>query len=664
MNELFTAVVNMSITGSFVILAVLGARLCLKKAPKRFAYALWAVVLFRLLCPVSLASPISPLPVQNAGTGTMEYVALVPGPTGSAWEPVFYHGGQASPPPASAETPMEPLAALWLTGAAVLLGVNLGLLRRWRARLTGAVLLEGRAYLADGIRTPFVLGVLQPKIYLPAGLSREERDYILLHEHHHIRRLDHITRLLAFGALCLHWFNPLVWLAYGLSERDMEMSCDEAVLGRLQEDIRADYSYTLLRMATGRRFVPGTPLAFGEGDTKERVKNIMKFRKPTMFVAAFCLVLCIALTACLSVNPESTETTSPTETVPEETTHPLASYGEPISLKTEMCQPMELTAMTQEGVELLYADDGYRIIFYCYDTNQLFGYDFVEDKVFLAISLYRTLGTGAVMPTPEQRGLIFISQDGNTILLHDWKDNVYRRTFKLDLASFTYQVKEGYDALDDPFVLPDDHEGQFLLGPALEALRYTSNWMDYFYIFRNNAVTYDGPGRLEDICMTAINLDTLTELGFELAYEDEDTIIFYGYAGLFGYDLNWEKLAFAIDIKQLMGTEAGFQGTARMTTVCASRDGKFLLLSDCSEGNRGMTVVHKTALLDLENGTYEIDDTYRVYDSYTGQTDLGEDTFEVFDEHGDRATQGYMMSGMELGTTCYVRGELQWYCFR
>ncbi len=678
MDKLFTAVVNMSVTGSFVILAVLLARFFLRKSPKIFSYALWAVVLFRLLCPVSLPSPLSVLPEGNTGAGSMEYVALVETDTGRIWEPVFYHSGNTvpTPPPATVEPTMHPLTAIWLTGAALLAAVNIGLLLRWRRHLQEAIPLEGNVWLADAIPTPFVLGVLSPKIYLPSALEEREREYILRHERHHIRRLDHITRLLAFGAVCIHWFNPLVWLAYSLSGRDMEMSCDEAVLRSLREDVRADYSYTLLKLTTGKRFAMGTPLAFGEGDTKERVKNIMKFRKPTMLAAVLCLVLRITLTACLTVNPEPTETTpppettqpvettqptetTPVETPPEETVKRLASYGPSKPLSELMDYPPDVSAMTKHCAELLYSDDSGRIIFCCYDSDYLFGYDYVKDELFLSIWLKRIFWAHAAMPSWAQRGLIYISPDGNTILLHDWKDNVYRYTFKLDLAAGTYRVKEGYDALEETFEFPENHTDGLRFGPSVESMRYTNGNIDC-YIFRNNTVKYDGPGPLKDILMDAIDLDTPTGIGFILAYEDERTIIFYGQAGLFGYDLYREKLTFAIDVEKLMGVEAQFEGTGRAAGVSASKDGKTLYLTDCGEGNRGLTAVYKTAVIDLENRTYELDTTYRIYDG----TQHGKEIFSAYDENGDPSTQGYVFPGIDLGTTCYVRGEQKWYPFR
>ena len=194
---------------------------------------------------------------------------------------------------------------VWICGAAVMLMFNILQLIRLRRQLTGSLPLNDNIYIADYISTPFVMGLIHPKIYLPSAMSDTEQSYIIQHEKHHIRRCDHVIKLLAFVAVCIHWFNPLVWLAFALSSKDMEMSCDEAVMNQMDRDIRADYSSSLLQFSTGKRVIIGTPLAFGEGDTKERIENIMRYKKPTMIIVVLAVSVCVGLTACLSSNPQS-----------------------------------------------------------------------------------------------------------------------------------------------------------------------------------------------------------------------------------------------------------------------------------------------------------------------------------------------------------------------
>ena len=214
--------------------------------------------------------------------------------------------------------PVAVLTLTWLTGMALLLLYSVVSLLRLRRRLVGAVRLEDNIYLADYIPSPFVMGLFRPKIYLPSTLTETERGYILRHEQYHLRRRDHVVKLLSFLALCVHWFNPLVWAAFILAGKDMEMSCDEAVVRELGEDIRADYSASLLSLATGRRIVAGMPLAFGEGDTGGRIRNLLNWKRPQPWIIAVCAVVCVGLIALCAANPKGSGT--PTEDPPADRT--------------------------------------------------------------------------------------------------------------------------------------------------------------------------------------------------------------------------------------------------------------------------------------------------------------------------------------------------------
>ncbi len=315
--EMLPIVWNMSLTASVVTGFVLLARLALRRAPKVYSYVLWAVVLFRLLCPVSVSSAVSLLNVVDAPvtertpvTSVVEYVPplAVPAERPVVQIPVPGAVEAAEPAPvAPAADPAAVAAWVWLLGVAALAGYSIVSLLALRRRLTGAVRLEGNVWLADHIDSPFVLGLLRPKIYLPSALPEGERGYILLHERHHIRRGDHLIKALFFAALCLHWFNPLVWLAFVLMGRDMEMSCDEAVVKKLGADVRADYSASLLSLATGRRMVAGAPLAFGEGDTKGRIKNLLRWKAPRRWVMVLAALVSLAVVCACAANPEKEE---------------------------------------------------------------------------------------------------------------------------------------------------------------------------------------------------------------------------------------------------------------------------------------------------------------------------------------------------------------------
>ena len=347
-NNIFPAVLNMSLTAAVVIVFVLVARLLLRRAPKIFSYALWAVVLFRLLCPVALTANFSLLNVVDAGstprgefTSSTNYLSegmaalqtqmdavqnfdelaglaapqpMTP-PQESVGKPVELLPGfeETVVPlvPAESEkevvSPMTIASALWLGGIAALGVYSVGSLLLLRRRLVGSVLLEGNVYLADNIETPFVLGLFRPRIYLPSTLSGRERSYIIRHEQHHIHRGDHIFKAIGFAALCLHWFNPLVWVAFVFAGKDMEMSCDEAVVSSLGEEIRADYSASLLALATPRRMIAPSPLAFGEGDPKERIKNMLRWKKPKLWITVAAAIACVVLIALCGTNPRNEE---------------------------------------------------------------------------------------------------------------------------------------------------------------------------------------------------------------------------------------------------------------------------------------------------------------------------------------------------------------------
>jgi len=310
LDAIFLQVLNMSFTASFVILFVLIARLLLKRAPKAFSYSLWGVVLFRLICPFSFESILSLLPVNAKPIPeAIVYAATPEVDTGlSALNRAVNSVLPAATPHASAN-PMQITVflgrTLWLLGIAILLCYSVVSLFRLKKRLKGAVHESGNIFLSDTLGTPFVLGFMAPKIYLPSLLKEDEKQHILLHEQTHIHRQDHIIKILSFFVLCLHWFNPLVWAAFFLSGKDMEMACDEAVIKRLGSGIKKNYSASLLALATRRHAVCGVPLAFGEGSAKSRIKNILRYKKPVVWVLLVLAAVVLMLSFGLFLNPLS-----------------------------------------------------------------------------------------------------------------------------------------------------------------------------------------------------------------------------------------------------------------------------------------------------------------------------------------------------------------------
>lgn len=320
LEHVFLTVVNMSLTASVAVAAVLLARLALCRAPRVLSYGLWAVVLFRLLCPVSFTAGFSllgALPGGGVSQGRMEFVAgqeIAPPasvaqppvqtgelPAGSRMDDSEFRDGA---PAAGLLRQAIPLASrLWLAGCAGMLACSLLSLLRLKRKLRRAVRERENIYRLPGRGTPFVYGLLRPRIYLSQGLKAEEEAYMLCHEQIHIRRGDPVFRLLGYGALCIHWFNPLIWLAFLLSGRDMEMSCDEAVLKRMGSQVKKSYSRSLLALSGGEAPARQLPVAFGERDTGSRIKNVLRYKRPAVIVTAVAIVACAGLALVLLANP-------------------------------------------------------------------------------------------------------------------------------------------------------------------------------------------------------------------------------------------------------------------------------------------------------------------------------------------------------------------------
>ena len=323
MEKVFLRVLNMSATASIVILAVLLMRLLLRKAPKKYSYGLWAVVGFRLCCPVSISSALSLLnfmpsaPSKAAGRGTaMQYIpddiALAPQPRVELLAPQVSEAVNNSLPAATPQASANPMqiwlfvgAVLWCVGIAALLVYSVVSVRRLRRRVATATRLEGNVWQSENVSSPFILGVFSPRIYLPYHLGEQEREYVLAHEKYHLKRRDYLVKLFAFALLTVHWFNPLCYLAFALMTRDMEMSCDEQVLSH-DTRIKTAYSTTLLSFAANRRFPSAIPLAFGESGVGSRIRNVLSWKAPKRWVAPVAFLLCAAIVLVCSMNPRQT----------------------------------------------------------------------------------------------------------------------------------------------------------------------------------------------------------------------------------------------------------------------------------------------------------------------------------------------------------------------
>lgn len=310
MAEIFQKALNMSIAAGWLILAVIALRLLLRRAPKRFRLLLWAVVGLRLALPWSIESALSLIPsAQTFPEGIMLERAPVLDTGISALNGAINPGFTAAftPELGVSANPLQVLlpiaAAFWMLGAAAMLLWALVSWLRLRKRVREAVQLEENVYECE-IASPFVLGLFRPRIYLPFSLENGERELVLAHERAHITAGDHIIKPLGWLLLAAHWYNPLVWLAYALFCRDIELACDERVVRGLSLSDRADYSQALLDLSRPRGGVRACPLAFGESSVKGRVKSVLSYKKPAFWLVLLAVVVCVGAAVCFLTDPK------------------------------------------------------------------------------------------------------------------------------------------------------------------------------------------------------------------------------------------------------------------------------------------------------------------------------------------------------------------------
>lgn len=310
MTEIFLKILNMSISACWLILAVLVLRILLKKAPKWTNVLLWGIVAVRLLCPFSIESAMSLVP--SAETISPE-IMMDPEPTihtgistiNSAVNPVISE--VLAPTPGASVNPLQiwisVLAGIWAVGIVILLGytaVSFWLLRR---KVATAVLLKENIFQSENVGSPFVLGIVRPKIYLPFQMDEQDLGHVIAHEQAHIRRRDHWWKPFGFLLLTIYWFNPLMWLAYVLLCRDIELACDEKVIRELGSEQRADYSQALLACSVNRRMIAACPLSFGEVGVKERVKSVLNYKKPAFWIIVAAVIVCVVVAVCFLTDP-------------------------------------------------------------------------------------------------------------------------------------------------------------------------------------------------------------------------------------------------------------------------------------------------------------------------------------------------------------------------
>lgn len=309
MEKLFLQIINMSITSCYVILFVILIRFLLKKAPKIYSYALWSIVLLRLIIPFSFQSIFSIIPINtNTIPQDIIYTQTPEIHSGITAIDSIVNNSLPGPIVGTSVNPMQIWISLgqtiWILGILALTIYSIISTMKLSKRLQSSKLWRDNIYESNNIDTPFVFGVLRPKIYIPFGIVEAEKSYIIKHEETHIKRLDHIIKFLGFIIVAIHWFNPLVWIAFFLMSKDMELSCDEYVIREMGNSIKKDYSTSLLSLSTGKRIIGGSPLAFGSKNTKSRIKNILNYKKPRFWVSLVGIIIIVVVAVGLLTNPK------------------------------------------------------------------------------------------------------------------------------------------------------------------------------------------------------------------------------------------------------------------------------------------------------------------------------------------------------------------------
>lgn len=312
MTEVFLKIVNMSISASWIVLAVLLLRILLKKAPKWIMVLLWGVVAVRLICPFSIESVMSLIPSAETISPEIMREANPSIDTGisiinNTINPII--NNSFTPAPETGENPLQTwipvLSVVWIIGIGILLVYTLVSYWRVRRRVCTAVLLRENVYQSESVVSPFVLGVIKPKIYIPFNMGKQDEELVIAHEQAHINRKDHWWKPLGFLILTLHWFNPFMWLGYVLLCRDIELACDEKVIKELNTEQKADYMQTLLTCSVNRRMIAVCPLAFGEVGIKDRVSSVLNYKKPALWIIVVAIIASAAVAVCFLTNPRT-----------------------------------------------------------------------------------------------------------------------------------------------------------------------------------------------------------------------------------------------------------------------------------------------------------------------------------------------------------------------
>lgn len=509
MGNFMIALWNMSIQAGLAVLVVLLAREIFRwlRVPKKYAYALWMIPFIRFICPWSFESIFSILPDKSRDVISSRQVTdAVYYVTGTGSNAIQNHPGESTAlagtggqiPAGTSASALDWTAAaltvagvIWAVVVLLLVAYSIISYQKLRRRTQCAMRRNDNIYLVDHLDTAFVMGFFHPRICLPSGLSAPEQRFVIAHEQTHIRRRDYWVKLLTFFITCIHWFNPLAWLAFYLMGKDMEMSCDEAVLRQMGRGVRGEYATALLRLTGGNHRLSGVPLAFGEGNTKGRIVHIMRYRKPVMAAAIVAVGVLAILAAALLTNPRSVVKLSEIEEL---------SMALPSG---DAAENMDRVILTMDGVETEFPA-AYQDIFMEHLMDMKVSKEPADDSLSnlqdVAVELHFMNG-----------GCFYFGEDMTVV----WCEE--------ESVSRLYRVH--------------DPEG-----------------LQEFLEQQTGSVEDSGNLSYEEVSLTPPTLSqgmVIGSDGVQLDYADENRVIFHDWFGMFVYDIEVKQFVGAVDLEQI-----------------------------------------------------------------------------------------------------------------
>ena len=718
MEALFLKILNMSITATYVLVAVLVLRLLLRRAPKWISYSLWSLVLFRLLCPVSFSSEFSIFGrigiTGSTGSGGIEHI---PASIGMLAAPQVDIGttsvntaiNSALPvaTPAVSVNPMQIFIYIgtwvWLTGFAVMLIYSITSYLRLKFRMREATLLSGNVFEIDIIHSPFVCGLIKPKIYLPIGLSESERRFVLCHEQTHIARKDYLIKPLAFLVLSVHWLNPFMWLAFLLMSRDLEMSCDEKVISNLDLEGKAGYSSALIQLAMQRPILAGSPLAFGESGTKGRVKNVLNYKKPAFWTLLVAVAVVILATVCLLTNPTETPKLPDVSAI---LSMEMEQFNDRTSVGTTIVTDQNeikfvVAALTgarktlKQSVNDNPTQNNYLVVRLSLEGEMRTLYLYTEGNGYYIeepyIGVYKYIGDQDSIKVVYERYTRKLAVKGlkdNSIEIFVWKDknqikySVFQGIKVSRIESEIYKGNMVFsDILDVNRVLATyQADGLQVSIRQMNTIDFTKDEMqtiaDSLKISAENYIISIGvyvPAESLDnqlspviakIEPTSPELSLGQSIGVgmpELDYASDDIVIFHGYFGLFVYDLNTLQIIRSLDLKPLNCHQ--IQGS-NACDVSVSVDGNTVQLHPMESKNMYIYTVSSHTLREVPYQRMEkrFSNNFVPTGDVIDSSRLGVYSYNAV--RFDTGEYGYLRtSKWTLDTLSYVREDMQYKLF-